>query len=82
MDNKILADILKFSNSYELLVVDEMNKLVVVRCPFSVMTLDSIGELMTGQIYEVDQIKVTPTLITLFMIKGRAYFYFYFDIIL
>lgn len=81
MDNKTLADILKFSNSYELLVVDEMNRLVVVRCPFNVMTLEAIGELFAGHIYEVDQIKVTPKLITLFIIEEKAYFYFHFEIL-
>ena len=82
MDNKTLADILKFSNSYELLVVDKSNRIVVVRCPFNVMTLESIGELLAGHIYEVDQIKVTPKLVTLFKIGEKTYFYFYFDIII
>ena len=81
MNKKRLSDILRYSRSDEILVVDTENRVAVLKCPFKVMALEDIGQLLKSHIYEVEQIKVTPILITLFIIGEKAYFYFHFDIL-
>lgn len=81
MNKERLSDILRYSNSDEILVVDITNRVAVLKCPFNVMALEDVGELLKSQIYDVEQIKVTPQLVTLFIIDKRAYYYFHFDII-
>ncbi|MBA4155648.1 MAG: hypothetical protein C0512_15025 [Flavobacterium sp.] len=50
-------------------------------CPFKVRVLNPVGELRVGEIVFVDEIKVTPELKTIYVINGKAYYYFHFDII-
>lgn len=81
MNKNRLFDILRYSRSDEILVVDIKNRVGVLKCPFNVMALEDVGELLKSQIYDVEQIKVTPQLVTLFIIDKKAYYYFHFDII-
>ena len=81
MNKQQLAEILKYSHPKELYIVDWENKLVVLKCPFKVMAKDSVGQIKRNEIVEVDEIKVTMKLITVFVIVGQAYFYYHFEII-
>ncbi|MCB0743780.1 MAG: hypothetical protein KDC67_07750 [Ignavibacteriae bacterium] len=50
-------------------------------CPFQVIVLVSAGELMKGQKVWVQEVKITMELKTVYIIKGKAYYYYHFDII-
>jgi len=82
MNKKRLSDILRYSRSDEILVVDTENRVAVFKCPFNVLALEDVGELLKQHIYEVEQVKITPKLVTLFIIDGKAYYYYHFDIII
>lgn len=82
MDKDELSKVLKYSNSNEIYVVDESNRLIILHCPFRVKVIKAIGEFSLNDTYEVSKVKVTPKLITVFLINEKAYFYFYFEILL
>ena len=81
MNEKHLADLLKYSNSKQLYIVTWNNILKLLFCPFEVKLLLDVGSLKKGQIVWVDEVKITQELKTVYMIKGQAYYYHYFDIV-
>jgi hypothetical protein len=81
MDEKELAELLKYSSPKELWVIDASNKLIVLYCPFKVKVNKGIGGLIINQIVYVEEIKITPDVITVYIIKKIAYYYYHFEII-
>lgn len=81
MNEKDIAKLLKYSSPYELYVVDENNTLIKLKCPFKVIVIESVGELMFGEIAIVEKVKITYQLITVFEISDKLYYYFYFDFV-
>jgi len=80
MKKKNLMEQLKYSSSKCICVVTKENKLKQLFCPIKVTVLSSVGELIIGQVVWVEEIKVTVNLITVFVIKGKAYYYHQFNI--
>lgn len=76
-----LAEILKYSSPRILYIVAWNNVLIKLSCPFKVMVKYQIGELIKGQVVEVELVKVTINLTTVFIVNGRAYFYCHFEIL-
>jgi hypothetical protein len=81
MDEKQLADLLRYSNSKQLYIVTWNNILKLLFCPFKVRLLLDVGNLKKGQVVWVDEVKITQELKTVYIINGQAYYYHYFDII-
>lgn len=81
MTEKELAELLKYSNSKELLIVTYNNLLKLLFCPFQVSVIHKVGSLKKGQKVWVDEVKVTMELKTVYVIKGVAYYYHHFDIV-
>lgn len=81
MDEKQLAELLRYSSPKELYVVTYENKLKLLICPFEVLVKYDIESLKKHQIVLVDEVKITLELISVFMIKGSAYYYFHFIIL-
>ncbi len=82
MTEKELAELLKYSSPREIYVITHYNVLKRLFCPFRVRVLQKIGELKTGQIVLVNEVKVTLELKTVFIIENQAYYYYYFDILM
>ena len=82
MTNKQLADNLKYSYHSEILVITHDFKLKVIVCPFEVLVLYEIGNLFSGQVVIVTEIKVTRQLITVYIINELPFYYYHFDILL
>lgn len=82
MNDKELAELLKYSSSKELFVVTWNNLLILLFCPFKVKVIHNIGMLKKGQKVMVEEVKVTMDLQTVYIIKNVAYYYYHFDIIL
>ncbi|OEY71972.1 hypothetical protein APR40_14630 [Salegentibacter salarius] len=57
------------------------NLLKKLFCPFQVVVKHQIGELEKGEVVWVNSVKVTAKLKTVFLIKGRAYYYDHFEIL-
>ena len=81
MNKKQLAELLKYSHPKEIYVVDWRNKLLLIRCPFKASVKENIGHLKAKEVVLVDEIKVTLELITVFVVKKKAYFYYHFEIL-
>ncbi len=81
MNKNQLAEILKYCSPKVLYVITWNNLFKRLFCPFKVRVLNPVGELRVGEIVFVDEIKVTPELITIYIINGKAYYYYHFDII-
>ena len=82
MNKNQLAEILKYCTPKVIYVVTWNNLLKRILCPFKVRVLNPVGELKMGEIFLVDEIKVTMELKTIFIINGNAYYYHHFDIII
>lgn len=81
MNDKELAELLKYSNSKELWIVTYNNLLKLLFCPFKVLVKHNISTLKTGQVVWVEEVKITSELKTVYIIKGVAYYYNHFDLI-
>ncbi|SNR68674.1 hypothetical protein SAMN06265371_108217 [Lutibacter agarilyticus] len=81
MDEKELADLLKYTSPKQLYIVTWNNILKLLFCPFRVAVLKDVGTLKKGQLVWVDEVKITQELKTVYIIKGAAYYYHHFDII-
>ena len=81
MNEKQIARILKYSDPKKLYVIDWRNKLLLLRCPIKALVKEDIGHLKAREVVFIDEIKVTMELITVFVIKKEAYFYFHFQIL-
>ncbi len=81
MNKKQLAEILKYSSSNQLYIVTWNNLLKLLLCPFKVIVLQDIGKLKADTIIWVEEVKVTIEVKTVFIIEGKAYYYFYFEIL-
>ena len=81
MNEKHIARILKYSDPKSLYVVDWRNKLLLLRCPIKALVKEDIGHLKARELVFIDEIKVTMELITVFVVKNRAYFYYHFEIL-
>lgn len=82
MDDKELSDLLKYSSPRELYIITWNNLLKVLFCPFKVSVLNTVGQLKKGQRVLVEEVKVTHDLKTVYIIKGVAYYYYHFDILI
>jgi hypothetical protein len=81
MSDDELAELLKYSSPKELYVVTWNNILRLLYCPFEVIVLSNVGDLKLGDIVWVEEVKITPELITVFVIYNKAYYYYHFDFI-
>ena len=81
MNEKQLVDLLRYSSPNELYIVAWNNLLKLLITPFKVMVIDDVGRLKKGTVVLVQEVKVTMELKTVYIIKGRAYYYNHFEII-
>lgn len=81
MNEKELAELLKYSNPKELYVVTWNNLLKLLFCPFEACLKHDIGSLKQGQIVLIEEVKVTMELKTIYKIKGHYYHYYHFEIL-
>ncbi|WP_051929353.1 hypothetical protein [Flavobacterium sp. 83] len=82
MEDHELADVLQYSSPKELYVITYYNALKLLICPFKVKVLSNVGMLRRGQLVWVSEVKVTTELKTIFIIKGNAYHYHSFEILI
>ncbi|CAM4061411.1 hypothetical protein [Gillisia hiemivivida] len=81
MSDEELIETLKYSSPKILYIVTWNNLLKKLFCPFQVMVKHQIGELEKGEKIWVENVKVTVKLKTVYIIKGRAYYYDHFEIL-
>jgi hypothetical protein len=82
MDNeKILDEIRKWCDPYSLLVIAG-KKLYVLSCPFKARVLADVAGLKKGEEGFVEAVKVTPDIKMVYIVRGQAYMFWLFQILL
>ena len=82
MKKKDLAKMLEHSNPKEIYIINDKNQVVLIKCPFKVRVLYEVGFFKKNTCAFVDEVKVTIDLVTVYIIKGNAYYYYHFDILI
>ena len=82
MNKKQMAELLKYASPYSILVVTYQDKILELQCPFRVMIKANVGDLKQGNIVNVEMVKLSTKLKTVFKIKGDAYYYWHFNILI
>ncbi len=75
-----ILELFKIVNTNSILVVDYKGRVKRLYCPFMVICKVNVPPLQNGQQYAVDAVKMTLKLEEVFIINGRAYFFWYFEI--
>jgi hypothetical protein len=83
MDNtKYIEEISKYCDPFSILVIVEQGKLLRIYCPFTVLTIRSVGNYKKGDIAQVQAVKITPDLMHVYLIEGKAYLFCFFRILI
>lgn len=82
MTSKDYANLLRYSDPHSILVVSWENRLMKIYCPFRVNLICDVGELLKGDKASVSSVMLSSNLKTVFVIEDKAYYYFYFDILI
>ena len=75
-----ILELFKIVSTDSILVVNYKGKVKRLYCPFWVICKVDVPPLQKGNQYAVDAVKMTLKLEDVFIINGRAYFVWYFDI--
>jgi len=82
MNQKELAELLKYASPYSILVINYQNKIMELKCPFRVVVKNDVGILIKSKIELVELVKISKNLKTVFIVKGKAYYYHHFYILI
>lgn len=82
MKNKELAELLKYSSPYSILVVSWRDKLVEMFVPITVRAKQNVGELKKESFYKVTYVKLATNMKMVFIVNEKPYFASNFDILI
>ena len=71
----------KHGNTDSILVINKHGHLQRLDCPFEVMVIQDVGELYKGLICLVNAVKLDLTLIDVYIIWNKAYYFFNFRVL-
>jgi len=78
---KYIEEIFKYCKIDSILVINKMGHLQRLQCPFEVVVISDVGELYKGLICLVSAVKIDLHLIDVYVIRGKAYYFFNFRVI-
>jgi hypothetical protein len=78
---KYIEEIFKYCKTDSILVIDKSGQLQRLDCPFEVLVITDVGELYKGLICLVSAVKMDLTLIDVYIIRNKAYYFFNFRVI-
>ena len=82
MNKKSLAELLKYSSPFSILVVTYKDEIVELHTPFYVLLKNDAGILKKGMKASVELVKLSFDLKTVFVIDMTPYYYWHFDILI
>ena len=65
-----------------ILIINSQDKLRRLYCPFRALVVIPVGQLYEGQRVLVESVKMTLKLEDVFIVEGKAYYLYYFRIML
>lgn len=78
---KYIADLFQYCKTDSILVINKEGELQRYDCPFEVMVITDVGELVKGLKCIVSAVKMDLTLIDVYIIGNKAYYFFHFQIL-
>ena len=78
---KYIEEIFKYCKTDSILVIGKSGQLERLQCPFEVVVISDVGELYKGLICLVSAVKIDLSLIDVYIIRDKAYYFFNFRVI-
>jgi hypothetical protein len=78
---KYIEEVFKYCKIDSILVIDMKGHLHRLDCQFSVLVIQDVGELRRGLICYVNAVKLDLSLIDVYIIRNKAYYFFNFRIL-
>ena len=78
---KYIEEVFKYCKTDSILVIQKSGQLQRLYCPFEVVVIQDVGELYKGLICLVNAVKLDISLIDVYIIKDKAYYFFNFRVL-
>jgi hypothetical protein len=78
---KYIEEVFKYCKTDSIMVMNNTGQLQRLQCPFEVMVIQDVGQLYRGLICLVSAVKIDLTLIDVYIIKDKAYYFFNFRVL-
>jgi hypothetical protein len=78
---KYIEEVFKYCKIDSILVINKHGHLQRLDCPFEVVVIQDVGELEKGLICLVNAVKLDLTLIDVYIIRNKAYYFFNFRVL-
>lgn len=78
---KYIEEVFKYCKTDSILVMNKVGHLKRLQCPFEVVVIADVGELTKGLICLVSAVKIDLSLIDVYIIKNKAYYFFNFRVL-
>jgi hypothetical protein len=78
---KYIEEVFKYCKIDSILVINKSGSLERLQCPFEVLIISNVGELQKGLICLVNAVKLDLTLIDVYNIRNKAYYFFNFRVL-
>ena len=78
---KYIEEVFKYCKTDSILVIDKTGQLQGLQCPFEAIVIQNVGELYRGLICLVSAVKIDLTLIDVYIIRDKAYYFFNFRVL-
>lgn len=80
-NEKYVRELFKYVKTDSILVISADGNLIRIYCPFEVEVIGILPDLKVGDIVWVEAVKMTLTLKDVYVIKGKAYYVWFFKMI-
>lgn len=78
---KYIEEVFKYCKTDSILVINKHGHLQRLDCPFEVVVISNVGELYKGLICLVSAVKIDLSLIDVYIIQNKAYYFFNFRVL-
>jgi hypothetical protein len=78
---KYIEEVFKYCKTDSILVMNNRGDLERLDCPFEVVVISDVGELYKGLICLVSAVKIDLSLIDVYIIRDKAYYFFNFRVL-
>ena len=80
-NEKYVRELFKLVKTDSILLISSDGKLIRIYCPFEVEVIELLPDLKVGDVVWVEAVKMTLTLKDVYIIRGKAYYVWYFKVI-
>jgi len=78
---KYIEEIFRYCKVDSILVISKTGQIQRLDCPFEVVVITDVGELYKGLICLVNAVKMDLSLIDVYIIRNKAYYFFNFRVL-